>query len=487
MEVQKLFIDLTQYLTPYKQESMLEPFLPAGIQKDEVGNYYIIIGESKTMFTCHMDNYTKKLTKVNHVFYEDERGKKVKTDGKTPLGSDDKAGVTVMLNMIEHNVPGCYYFFIGEEPLLSVGCKGSKDIFKNKPDWFKRFDRCIAFDRRGCGSIISKQRDVTCCSKEFVLALAAQFGDNNMEYKSDPTGRYTDSAVFMYIIPEVTNLSCGGFHEHTNSEFQNLDYLERVCNATIKINWEELPIVRVPKKPFFKADRTVASVARYITHRSAEGSAADIPNNDRGILTNKEEIKSEIDKYRDRIRKRKAEQKQKPNMGLFNYKTYVKKKGLNLFQIVEDYLEYFGYKATYFNPSFDGKHIYAEFKREDKDAPQLWFLESDKFSVKVEDSKITLRGVTFTDLKNFENVFDIGFDAKFYKYTDNFLNDLRDWCRDKMTWTVKEKDVLKILQKYSVEYTMYDLMNSDLFDDDDFRWVKSVNRDFGELGYNIQM
>jgi len=57
MDVRKIFIEITEYLTPYKQEDMLEPYLPENIQKDEVGNYYIIIGETKTMFTSHLDNY----------------------------------------------------------------------------------------------------------------------------------------------------------------------------------------------------------------------------------------------------------------------------------------------------------------------------------------------------------------------------------------------------------------------------------------------
>jgi len=188
----------------------------------------------------------RKADKVNHVFYED--GKYVKTDGKTVLGSDDKAGVVIMLNMIEHNVPGCYYFFIGEEPVTGGGCKGSRGIFSKKPDWFKQFDRCIAFDRRGYGSIISRMNTGQCCSREFVEALVSEFKSNEMEFKSDPGGYYTDSAVFMPVIPEVSNLSCGGFREHNTDEFQNLNYLERVANATVKINWEGLPTVRVPAK-----------------------------------------------------------------------------------------------------------------------------------------------------------------------------------------------------------------------------------------------
>jgi hypothetical protein len=44
----------------------------------------------------------------------------ISTDGTTTL-EHDKAGVSVLIWMMKHNIPGLYYFFIGEE----VGCIGS--------------------------------------------------------------------------------------------------------------------------------------------------------------------------------------------------------------------------------------------------------------------------------------------------------------------------------------------------------------------------
>lgn len=241
MNIEEKFIKLTKFLVPYQKEFLLKSHLPEGFQKDIVGNYYIFVGESKTMFTCHLDNYTNILVDVKHVFYEEEGKRMVKTDQKTPLGADDKGGMTIMLNMIEHNVPGCYYFFIGEEK----GCIGSHGILEKNKEWFKQFDRCISFDRKGYGSIISRQDYRKCCSREFVEALSSEFQKFGENYKNDPNGVFTDSAVFMDIIPEVTNLSCGGFNEHKVTEYQDLDYLERICNVVLKINWESLPTVRV--------------------------------------------------------------------------------------------------------------------------------------------------------------------------------------------------------------------------------------------------
>lgn len=65
------------------------------------------------MFTCHLDTCCHKQEFVNHV--QDDRF--IRTDGKS-IGADDKAGMVVLLYMIEKGIPGIYYFFIGEE----VGC-----------------------------------------------------------------------------------------------------------------------------------------------------------------------------------------------------------------------------------------------------------------------------------------------------------------------------------------------------------------------------
>jgi hypothetical protein len=282
MDVKKLFIELTKQLIPYKSEDLLLPYLPKEIEKDEVGNYRITIGDTRTMFTCHLDSYTDKLVPVNHKTLKNSKNQEIIiTDGKTPLGADCKAGMLIMLNMIAHDVPGCYYFFIGEEAIGGGGCKGSRNILKATPDYFKQFDRCIAFDRHGYDSIISSQRGDVCCSDIFVKHLSSYFSMNKLFYKKDPTGRYTDSAVFMYIIPEVTNISTGGFSEHTNKEWQNLTFLENLCQATVNIPWEELPVERVPMKEVKKEKlKPTKQNKQGLDHKTYKGG---------GILSNLED------------------------------------------------------------------------------------------------------------------------------------------------------------------------------------------------------
>ena len=50
----------------------------------------------------------------------------------------------------------------------------------------------------------------------------------------------------MDIIPECTNISVGYMYEHTTGEYQDIDYLQRLCKAVCLIDWETLPVERDP-------------------------------------------------------------------------------------------------------------------------------------------------------------------------------------------------------------------------------------------------
>jgi len=236
--IKDTFLKLTEYTHPFGLEYKLLPLLPDGLIEDEVGNYYMTIGESETLFSCHIDNSCYKMEKVNHVF----KGNFIHSDGTTILGSDDKAGVVVLMYLINHKIPGTYYFFVGEER----GRWGSENIFKEKPDFFKKFKRCVAFDRKSYGSVITNQMCQVTCSDNFANALIGELGKSNMKYRIDTTGSYTDSYSFVEMIPECTNLSNGGFDEHTHHERLDINFLERLCKAVVEVDWESLPSERDP-------------------------------------------------------------------------------------------------------------------------------------------------------------------------------------------------------------------------------------------------
>ena len=247
------FIKLTSRTYPYGLEDSLVAdmkrcgLFPQDLKKDVHGNYFYQIGETRTIFASHLDTANKVAGPVKHII----DGNIIKTDGTSILGADDKAGVTIMLHLMNNKVPGLYYFFIGEE----VGCIGSGLASKSITDFKDKYDRIISFDRRDVGSVITHQSWARCCSNEFADELANQLNSTGfgLEYKKDDGGVYTDSAEFVDIIPECTNLSVGYYKEHTHTESQDIDHLERLAEACLKVDWDNLPTVRNPKLTEYKS------------------------------------------------------------------------------------------------------------------------------------------------------------------------------------------------------------------------------------------
>jgi hypothetical protein len=243
MNIKEKFLSLTTHTYPYGKEHELFDKIPQNLEMDESGNLFIKIGESDVMFTSHLDTATSAYTKVNHVFEDNI----IKTDGTSILGADDKAGMTIMIYMIENKVPGLYYFFIGEE----VGCVGSRKVAEvHKIEKLPYINKVISFDRRGTDSVITFQASSRCCSDKFGEELSKQLNlaESTFKYKNDPTGVYTDSAQFVKIYPECTNISVGYYSEHTFSERQDIDHLTKLSEACIKVDWNSLPVERDPSK-----------------------------------------------------------------------------------------------------------------------------------------------------------------------------------------------------------------------------------------------
>jgi len=251
MNITKTFLKLTNRTYPHGTEGKLFPYLYneiPGLQSDEFGNLFVKIGESDVMFTSHLDTATSANTEVNHIFDKNI----IKTDGKSILGADDKAGVTVMMYMIEKNIPGLYYFFLGEE----VGCVGSKKVAAvQKENKIEGINKVISFDRKKTTSIITYQSGQRCASDTFGQALAGALNraDDSFEYEIDPTGVLTDSVQFIKIYSECTNISVGYQNEHTFSELQDIEHLEKLAVACTKVDWNSLPVERDPSKVEYRS------------------------------------------------------------------------------------------------------------------------------------------------------------------------------------------------------------------------------------------
>jgi len=284
MDIRQTFLDLTEYTIPYRKdnryEKTLEKYLPKGYKTDSVGNYYVEVGTSETLFTTHLDTYCKEYEKVNHVI----EGDIIKTDGTTILGGDNKLGMTILLYMIEQEIPGTYYFFLGEEPIISGGLWGSQNALASNTEFFKRFKRAIAFDRKQTGSVVTRQKARPCCSNEFAQALCDELTSNGVESKPDPNAYYTDTATFLDIIPECTNISAGGWNVHYKTEYVYISYTEKVAKAACKVDWESLPTER--SAVYFTPKYRIAPAHRFIT-KSAVTKIKHILNKYDLLHTNK--------------------------------------------------------------------------------------------------------------------------------------------------------------------------------------------------------
>lgn len=301
----ELFLKLTSRTCPHGFESIFTKFLPTGYNTDQHGNHFIQIGENPTtMFTCHLDTACQNMEKVQHVF--SKSGEFIGTNGTTILGADDKAGMVIILHMIENKVPGLYYFFLGEE----VGCIGSKKAAKDM--WLKnntKITKVVSFDRRGYDSVITHQFYGRCCSDQFAVELSKQLSVDRLDFRPDETGICTDSIQYQDFIPECTNISVGYFNEHTGKEIQNIFFLELLGDAVLKVDWENLPVVRDPSfEEDWKSYKTKTHTNELDAEDSDDNDQTDLTfsnefyvhmKNDSGVVTKylvaKERIQYEIE------------------------------------------------------------------------------------------------------------------------------------------------------------------------------------------------
>lgn len=219
--------------------------LPSGIESsfDEIGNLHIDTRtdiNQTTLFVAHVDTVHKTTGK--------NRIRKTRSHWHANgdvLGADDGAGVAMLMHLIHAGIPAYFIFTVGEEK----GGIGARHLTETQPALLAQFDRAIAFDRRGIDSIITHQGWGRCCSDQFGSALCDAIGeiDFDLMHLNDDTGVYTDTAEFVDIIPECTNISIGYDKEHTQAESLNIIYFNRLAKACAEIRWDDLPTIRDPK------------------------------------------------------------------------------------------------------------------------------------------------------------------------------------------------------------------------------------------------
>jgi hypothetical protein len=199
---------------------------------------YRKVGDSKTMFTSHLDTVETRRVGLTKKVFLDLVTNQLFANNQV-LGADNGAGVALLCHMISKQVAGHYFFFAGEE-ICGVG---SSYLAENFSELFPTLElnRAIAFDRKGTSDVVVSQFCGECCSDSFALALCKELGT---EYKP-AKGSFTDTANFVSFIPECTNVSIGYYNEHSKNEYLDLTYLQELAKKVCEIDWEALPISRV--------------------------------------------------------------------------------------------------------------------------------------------------------------------------------------------------------------------------------------------------
>lgn len=240
--VRETFISLVTETYPMGHEEEVVKYLPDNLERDSHGNYWAVIGDSDTCFTCHLDTASRTKSRVGLVSYTKDGQDFIKTDENSILGADDKSGVAILMYMMAKGVKGVYWFFMGEER----GGIGSRKVVEDYASYpfMGKIKKMISFDRRNYYSVITHQGGEVCCSNEFAESLCNELNKSGLKLNLDPTGVFTDSANFIDLIPECTNVSVGYFNEHTNNEVQNITYLEQLAKACVEVDWDSLEIKR---------------------------------------------------------------------------------------------------------------------------------------------------------------------------------------------------------------------------------------------------
>lgn len=220
------------------------------IKSDEAGLLYHIGKAPNTMFISHMDmveshayEYANK--EVPTMLKHNDLNIWSNANGNN-MGADDKAGIVVLLGLMNANVQGYYLFTRGEES-GGIGAKFFVADEKND-DIINNLKKVVSFDRRGIQSIITEQGGSRCCSTKFAIHLAKLLREHGMFHLPDPTGSYTCSKEFIYRVPECTNISVGYLNEHRNSETLDMDYLAALIDNCCKINWQDIPVYKEPEE-----------------------------------------------------------------------------------------------------------------------------------------------------------------------------------------------------------------------------------------------
>ena len=221
------------------------------VMVDDKGNIYLTKGSEKMTegeyYPCvvaHMDTVHKmqeslvdsnERLKIVESVYEKETdtvqtiltARMPNTDTKAGIGGDDKCGVFVCLEMLEHFDVMKAAFFVEEE----IGMKGSKEADE---DFFKDVGYAIQFDAPSDNWITETCSGVKLFDSDFKGLITETLGDNGYtNFSYDP---FTDvnqlAQKFDFC---CLNLGCGYHRQHSVDEYVVVEEVENSVKTGISL------------------------------------------------------------------------------------------------------------------------------------------------------------------------------------------------------------------------------------------------------------
>jgi hypothetical protein len=220
------------------EEEYIRAFIePYSDYTDSFGNLHKTINEigkkgekwkPNILFSSHTDTVHRHDKRQKLEIYKG----KVVTSDSTCLGADDTVGNYLMIKMIQKGIPGKYIFHRGEER----GGLGSHYIAKETPEVLDCIEFAIAFDRKDTNDVVQYQNGERCCSKEFASELAKLLGMTG----GDPHGTFTDTANYVDIVPECSNVSVAYWDQHSKHERCDLQEIALIEERILSADWTSL-------------------------------------------------------------------------------------------------------------------------------------------------------------------------------------------------------------------------------------------------------
>ena len=240
----KELMDMLKYKRPASsrmEELFIDEFIaPLEVMEDGAGNLFQTINnpdgsKPEVLFSSHTDTvhategFQALRMKGQYITLHDK--------DSNCLGADCTSGVWLMMELIRASKPGLYVFHRGEE----IGGVGSDYIAKTTPNVVDGIKCCIALDRMNTRDIITHQGMSRCCSDEFALSLARELGG---KYAPSNKGVFTDSANYVDLIGECTNISVGYEKQHCHLESQDFTFLKNLRMKLLDLDYSKFEYSR---------------------------------------------------------------------------------------------------------------------------------------------------------------------------------------------------------------------------------------------------